>query len=108
MFALYKQLLPSLGGYLTHAGELNRGRLETFMRHLAEAEADVLHARAEVGHGAALSQGCFAANHELAALVLCSPTAYGLCAAVRWPSCTLLIAVTGWLLPARLRLTERH
>ncbi|KAL4438007.1 hypothetical protein ABPG77_004228 [Micractinium sp. CCAP 211/92] len=47
MFALYKQLLPSLGGYLTHAGELNRGRLETFMRHLAEAEADVLHARAE-------------------------------------------------------------
>lgn len=49
MFALYKQLLPSLGGYLTHAGELNRGRLEIFMRHLAEAEADVLHARAEVG-----------------------------------------------------------
>lgn len=47
MFALYKQLLPSLGGYLTHAGELNRGRLEIFMRHLAEAEADVLHARAE-------------------------------------------------------------
>ncbi|KAL4425618.1 hypothetical protein ABPG75_009634 [Micractinium tetrahymenae] len=47
MFALYKQLLPSLGGYLTHAGELNRGRLETFMRHLAEAEADVLQARAE-------------------------------------------------------------
>lgn len=49
MFALYKQLLPQLGGYLTHAGELSRGRLETFMRHLAEAEADVLHARAEVG-----------------------------------------------------------
>ena len=51
MFALYKQLLPQMGGYLTHAGELNRGRLETFMRHLAEAEADVLHARAEVGAG---------------------------------------------------------
>lgn len=48
MFALYKQLLPSLGGYLTHAGELNRGRLEVFMQHLAEAEADVLQARAEV------------------------------------------------------------
>lgn len=48
MFALYKQLLPELGGYLTHAGELSRTRLETFMRHLAEAEADVLHARAEV------------------------------------------------------------
>ncbi len=49
MFELYKQLLPAMGGYLTHAGELNRGRLEAFMRHLAEAEADVLHARAEVG-----------------------------------------------------------
>lgn len=48
MFALYKELLPQLGGYLTHAGELSRGRLETFMRHLASAEADVLHARAEV------------------------------------------------------------
>lgn len=56
MFALYKRLLPELGGYLTHAGELNRGRLEAFMRHLADAEADVLHARAEVG--AALPHGC--------------------------------------------------
>ena len=49
MFALYKQMLPALGGYLTHAGELSRTRLEAFMAALAEAEADVLQARAEVG-----------------------------------------------------------
>ncbi len=49
MFGLYKQLLPELGGYLTHAGELSRTRLETFMGKLAEAEADVLQSRAEVG-----------------------------------------------------------
>ena len=48
MFGLYKQLLPELGGYLTHAGELSRTRLETFMGKLAEAEADVLQSRAEV------------------------------------------------------------
>ncbi|PSC67084.1 5 -3 exoribonuclease 1, partial [Micractinium conductrix] len=47
MFALYKQMLPALGGYLTHAGELSRTRLEAFMAALAEAEADVLQARAE-------------------------------------------------------------
>ncbi len=49
MFSLYKQLLPELGGYLTHAGELSRGRLQAFMAKLAEGEADVLAARAEVG-----------------------------------------------------------
>jgi 5'-3' exoribonuclease 1 len=48
MFQLYKQLLPQMGGYLTHAGELNRGRLEMFLSHLAAAEADVLQQRAEV------------------------------------------------------------
>ncbi|GAB4816899.1 hypothetical protein N2152v2_003945 [Parachlorella kessleri] len=47
MFALYKRLLPQLGGYLTHAGELNRGRLEVFLHHLAAQEADVLQQRAE-------------------------------------------------------------
>ena len=57
MFALYKQLLPELGGYLTHAGELSRTRLETFMGKLAEAEADVLQSRAEVG-GTAHAVGC--------------------------------------------------
>lgn len=49
MFELYKELLPEMGGYLTHAGELHRGRLQLFMARLAAAEADVLHARAEVG-----------------------------------------------------------
>ncbi|KAI3438723.1 hypothetical protein D9Q98_001143 [Chlorella vulgaris] len=47
MFELYKELLPEMGGYLTHAGELHRGRLQLFMARLAAAEADVLHARAE-------------------------------------------------------------
>jgi 5'-3' exonuclease len=28
IFALYKELLPEMGGYLTHAGELHRGRLQ--------------------------------------------------------------------------------
>jgi hypothetical protein len=49
MFALYKELLPQMGGYLTHAGELSRSRLELFMSRLAQAEADVLQQRAEVG-----------------------------------------------------------
>ena len=57
MFALYKQLLPEMGGYLTHAGELSRRRLEVFMSRLAEAEADVLHARAEVGARTRRHQG---------------------------------------------------
>lgn len=48
MFSLYKEILPELGGYLTHAGELSRSRLQKFMAHLAAAEADVLAARAEV------------------------------------------------------------
>jgi 5'-3' exoribonuclease 1 len=47
MFALYRSLLPRMGGYLTHAGDLHRGRLEIFMTALAEMEADVLEARAQ-------------------------------------------------------------
>eukprot|EP00887_Chlorella_sp_A99_P000906 scaffold5.g906.t1 len=47
MFALYKALLPEMGGYLTHAGELNRGRLELFLSRLGAMEADVLASRAE-------------------------------------------------------------
>ena len=76
MFALYKQLLPQLGGYLTHAGELSRGRLETFMRHLAEAEADVLHARAEVGNG-------------LLGRQLLEAEACKLCCCLQWEACKL-------------------
>ena len=40
-----------LGGYLTHAGELNRTRLEAFLKRLAELEAEVLSQRAQVGVG---------------------------------------------------------
>jgi len=46
MFDAYRRLLPSLGGYLTFAGELHRGRLEKFLRVLGEQEADVLESRA--------------------------------------------------------------
>ena len=47
MFDLYRELLPTLGGYLTHAGDLHRGRLEVLMKALADQEADVLDARAQ-------------------------------------------------------------
>ena len=33
IFSLYKELLPSMGGYLTHAGELDRGRLQVCSSH---------------------------------------------------------------------------
>ncbi|KAL6776318.1 XRN1 [Auxenochlorella protothecoides x Auxenochlorella symbiontica] len=46
MFDLYKELLPELGGYLTHAGKLHRGRLEVFLHKLANLEAKVLQERA--------------------------------------------------------------
>ena len=70
MFALYKEVLPSLGGYLTHAGELSRTRLEAFMGRLAEAEADVLHARAEVGGGRVGVGASKWAGQESAAVLL--------------------------------------
>ena len=46
MMDLYKDLLPKLGGYITHAGELHRARFEILLKALAEQEADVLEARA--------------------------------------------------------------
>ena len=48
LFAIYKELLPSMGGYLTHAGELNRGRLEMVLKQLAALELDTLEQRAQV------------------------------------------------------------
>ena len=48
LFGIYKQLLPSMGGYLTHAGELNRGRLEMVLHQLASLELDTLEQRAQV------------------------------------------------------------
>ena len=46
MFSTYKQLLPKMGGYLTHAGSLHRGRLEMFLKELAKYEAETLEQRA--------------------------------------------------------------
>lgn len=47
VFALYKELLPGLGGYLTHAGRLHRGRLEAFLARFGALEGEILKARAE-------------------------------------------------------------
>ena len=49
IFRLYKQLLPQMGGYLTHAGELNRPRLELLLAELAALEQQTLEQRAQVG-----------------------------------------------------------
>ena len=46
MFALYKKLLPRLGGYLTKAGALDRGRLGALLAELAALEGEILAARA--------------------------------------------------------------
>lgn len=32
IFSIYKELLPAMGGYITHAGELDRSRLEMVRR----------------------------------------------------------------------------
>lgn len=48
LFAIYKQLLPRMGGYLTHAGELHRGRLEMVLHQLAALELETLEQRAQV------------------------------------------------------------
>lgn len=48
LFAIYKDLLPSMGGYLTHAGQLHRGRLEMILQRLAALELDTLEQRAQV------------------------------------------------------------
>jgi hypothetical protein len=48
VFEIYKRLLPGLGGYLTHAGELDQRRLERLLAELGALELDVLQQRAEV------------------------------------------------------------
>ena len=40
------QVLPRLGGYITHAGTFDRHRLEVVLARLAEQEQDVLEERA--------------------------------------------------------------
>ncbi len=47
LIALYKQLLPQWGGYLTLAGDLNHARLEQLLSRLGALELDVLQQRAE-------------------------------------------------------------
>ena len=46
IFRLYKQLLPKLGGYLTKAGALDRGRLAALLAELGALEGSVLADRA--------------------------------------------------------------
>lgn len=48
ILALYKQLLPAMGGYLTQAGQLNASRLELLVSKLADDELETLQQRAEV------------------------------------------------------------
>ncbi|KAG2447716.1 hypothetical protein HYH02_007176 [Chlamydomonas schloesseri] len=44
---LYKEVLPSLGGYLTYAGELDRRRLEVLVGRLGQMELATLEERAQ-------------------------------------------------------------
>jgi hypothetical protein len=48
IFSIYKDILPGLGGYLTHAGELHPGRLEALLQRLAAMELETLEQRAAV------------------------------------------------------------
>ena len=48
MFALYKQALPQLGGYITHAGSVDLPRLEVLLSMVAALEQQVLEERATV------------------------------------------------------------
>jgi Xrn1 helical domain len=48
IFAIYKQLLPAMGGYLTEAGQLNRRRLQMLLDRLSHLEQETLELRAQV------------------------------------------------------------
>jgi 5'-3' exonuclease len=48
IFAIYKKVLPGLGGYLTDGGDLNRPRLECLLQELAALETETLAQRAAV------------------------------------------------------------
>ena len=45
---MYKELLPGFGGYLTHAGQLHRGRLQVLLDRIGALELDTLEMRAKV------------------------------------------------------------
>ncbi|GLC57430.1 hypothetical protein PLESTB_001223500 [Pleodorina starrii] len=44
---MYKEVLPSLGGYLTYAGDLDRRRLEVLLERIGQMELQVLEERAQ-------------------------------------------------------------
>lgn len=48
VLGIYKQLLPGMGGYLTHAGDLDKSRLQLLLAQLAALEQSVLEERAAV------------------------------------------------------------
>lgn len=54
MISVYKELLPGMGGYLTHAGNLDRNRLQLLLGRVGQLEQQVLEERAEVSHGVQL------------------------------------------------------
>ena len=47
IFAIYKELLPAMGGYLTEAGQLNRRRLQLLLVRLSQLEQETLELRAQ-------------------------------------------------------------
>ncbi|GLI61583.1 hypothetical protein VaNZ11_003999 [Volvox africanus] len=47
LMELYKELLPTLGGYLTFAGDLDRRRLEAFLDRIGQLELQTLEERAK-------------------------------------------------------------
>jgi len=46
--SIYKELLPEMGGYITHAVDLDRGRLEQLLSRVGALELEVLEERAAV------------------------------------------------------------
>ena len=48
LFSIYKALLPGMGGYLTEAGSLHKGRLQMVLNQMAELEQETLEERAAV------------------------------------------------------------
>lgn len=49
---IYKELLPVMGGYITYAGDLDRGRLELLLSRVGALELEVLEERAAVSDDA--------------------------------------------------------
>ena len=48
IMAIYKELLPKMGGYIAYAGDLDRGRLEQLLARVGMLELEVLEERAAV------------------------------------------------------------